>query len=771
MTAEAVCQLTGSTAAADLLSAFFRGRCFIERCNIGNDIVYWYHPLFRAFLRDTAAKRFDPPQLRRLRDKSVAVMLEALNFDKAMDLIMADGDYALAIDLIRAKASELLCRGRHELLSRWINCLPFHIFLRDPQLFYWRAWAKLPEDPAAAEALFRRALHFFEGKPHAATTIDFLCGIIEAILSDAAAIDRLDVYTAKLMNMLQVPTAPLCLETQARVCLCMTQALCLRQPHHRDMAMWMERATTWLTEAIPIDLKARLVQAVAGCFFWQGALTRADLFLDAHSHLFKDGEVSPAARVQCYLVAAMCAWAGGRQKQARDFAAEGLRFVPKSGVRPFFFELCGQKAAAALSAENDAAVRKSLAGMEKYLDQVGILSQSWYYLLSAWQALTKGRCRKAGALSRTGLAIAEKSGHVHLIATMHLCRALALYRASKHERAGIHLDRAIDFCRRAKSTWLLFSALLAKAEFALEKTQHPQARDALQEAMVLGRLRGYCNTWFWNSAGMFRLCQFAVGDGIQVPFVQRLVRRRSLYSEKIPLDMALWPWPIRIFTIGRFDIIVKDKRVTLSAKADQKPLVLLKAVIAAGGNDISKKTITSMLWPDSPAQDAGNKLSITLHRLRKLLCVKDAVRLSNGRLSLNRALCWVDADLLLKRLDHVSSLLQSCVGSSYKRFADQAEQMLASVRGPFLLDDEQPWAIHARRKMTDRLIKLADALVRQYETSEDMGLTIAEHLPPPLPSADRLYRAAMQLEGACRGVLFGAISSNVLDFDVLDSES
>lgn len=92
---------------------------------------------------------------------------------------------------------------------------------------------------------------------------------------------------------------------------------------------------------------------------------------------------------------------------------------------------------------------------------------------------------------------------------------------------------------------------------------------------------------FEDAVLMARLCAKALDAGIEVEYVQELIRRRCLVPDNQYIYSEKWPWPLKIYTLGRFGI-VKDGRHLLSnvqfqRKAKHRPVELLKAIIALGG--------------------------------------------------------------------------------------------------------------------------------------------------------------------------------------------
>jgi len=367
----------------------------------------------------------------------------------------------------------------------------------------------------------------------------------------------------------------------------------------------------------------------------------------------------------------------------------------------------------------------------------GMAKKAWYCLWSVHRSLSAGRVEAAERLVRRGLALAKQSGHAHLNAVLNLGRALV----SPCLQSGSYLRQALVFCRESRSCWLLFSYLCASAYDDLNRGRKAEASEALCEAMKLGKLYGFGNCWFWNHRVMLRLCIFCLQNGIESSFVKQLVKRRNLYSEDVPLVLEAWPWPIKIFTLGRFEAVTAGEPLNLSSRGVRKPLELLKAIIAKGGTNVSKHTVLRMLWPDMNQRASENSLSITLHRLRNLLGNKESVVLAKGRLSLNRSLCWVDLLLLEERLGHCEALVPALSDdSSAVHFEIEVDRLLESAARPFLPDEDQPWVLSERARVSGRLLKLTTVLGRRYES----GFRYAEAL--------RCYCRALPLDPFNKGL-------------------
>ncbi len=175
---------------------------------------------------------------------------------------------------------------------------------------------------------------------------------------------------------------------------------------------------------------------------------------------------------------------------------------------------------------------------------------------------------------------------------------------------------------------------------------------------------------------------------------------------------------IRIYSLGRFSIVKKDQPINLSLKGQSKPLLVLKALIAFGGRDIKKEKIADVIWPDADGDIANQSMATTLHRLRKVLKIDEAIMLSGGTLTLNSHICWVDIwdfERLCTRSDNMWALNQ------HEKTLETIQVTLEAVniyKGPFLPQErDQPWTVYLREKLKNRYLRSIGKLGNYYENS------------------------------------------------------
>jgi len=144
-------------------------------------------------------------------------------------------------------------------------------------------------------------------------------------------------------------------------------------------------------------------------------------------------------------------------------------------------------------------------------------------------------------------------------------------------------------------------------------------------------------------------------------------------------------------------------------------------VTAGGGQPVPSARMVDGLWADDEG-DAGRKaLDVCLVRLRKLLGHSDAVVVRDEQVSVNRALCWVDAWAFADMVEMVE------VGDEITRAqARIGTHALELYRGNFLPGDEEDRSIIvARLKLRDLFARLVSTLGRQMEASGSWGSALA----------------------------------------------
>jgi DNA-binding SARP family transcriptional activator len=349
----------------------------------------------------------------------------------------------------------------------------------------------------------------------------------------------------------------------------------------------------------------------------------------------------------------------------------------------------------------------------------------------------RGDAQAAAAHARRAIQLAHDTALKFSAAETYALLAHACCELNQPEAALEAAAQAIRTVAAPRGSRLAFDQTLTMAHAWLSSGESAQASTWLTQALELGRERGYVNALFWFQRSMSRLCAYALAHGIETSYVRDLIRRHRLTPEP---DVANehWPWALRIRALGGFEISADESAVTFSGKVPKKPLELLKLLVARGNGGLEGSAIAQQLWPDAQGDDAENVLRMTLHRLRKILGRDEFVLLQDGKVRLNRALCWVDAWHFERECD----ALRSHDASAHAN----VEEALRLYHGP-AFDGEEPqaWMLASRDRWRGKfvaLIKTCGQRLRQSGDARGAAAALQRGIDAE-PLSEELYQELM----------------------------
>ena len=164
--------------------------------------------------------------------------------------------------------------------------------------------------------------------------------------------------------------------------------------------------------------------------------------------------------------------------------------------------------------------------------------------------------------------------------------------------------------------------------------------------------------------------------------------------------------------------MINGNPIQLNLKAQSKPLLVLKALIATGGRDVNKDKISDAIWPETDGDLANQSLATTLYRLRKILEIDKAITLTGGTMALNSDICWVDV-WEFERLCTLSDNMWT--GSTNENIAENINitlQAISLYKGPFLAGElDQTWTFSLRERLRSRYLRTIGKIGHYYERS------------------------------------------------------
>ena len=226
-----------------------------------------------------------------------------------------------------------------------------------------------------------------------------------------------------------------------------------------------------------------------------------------------------------------------------------------------------------------------------------------------------------------------------------------------------------------------------------------------------------------------QLAADALRFGVSEELVRRAIALRRLPPPADADDQ--WPWPLRVFTLGRFIVLIGDEPLVFSGKAQRKPLELLKCAIALGGR-VEASDVIERLWPELEGDASRNAFDIALHRLRKLLRSEDALSMRDGKLVIDASQAWIDArafELTCSSVDDTNSVIAAQTPPKVL-----VARLLRYYTGHFLPGEDARWLLSARERLRSKLLRALSSVGERLERQADWD------------DAMLLYRRAIEVD-------------------------
>jgi ATP/maltotriose-dependent transcriptional regulator MalT/DNA-binding SARP family transcriptional activator len=701
MTVPVVQELTGNEASHTILAELSRNHFFTDR-RLSADAVYQYHPLFREFLLFRADRVLSVEMRIELRKKAALLLEKNSQAEQAADLLSAAGAWDELARLINTWAQALISQGRTQTLEGWLSGFPESYRENNPWLKYWIGACRLPFNPAESQRYFEHAFELFNSTIDPAGLFLSWSGVMEAIFLGWGEFTQADRWISLLDDLMQRHPLFPSPEIDARVTTSMLFALTLRQPHHRHIRTWADRARAIAQKSTNIRLKSFISVYLELYYLWIGDHAGAEFVIKGVRESAATPDASPLAQILGRIIEAVYQVRMGSHDLCRKAVVEGLDIASKTGVVIWNSQLYSQGAINALSEGKPSEAAEYLKKMEPAFVESRRIDACMYRYNTAWEALVRRDLSRARHQVEEALRLALEAGTPFHEGITRIALAQVLHEQGEDEAAMPQLSQALRIAGRMKSRILEFMYFLSQAQIALDRGEDSKVLAPLAQAMTLGRKEGYTNFYWWRSDVMSRLCSRALDAGLETGYVHDLIRKRSLMPPGSASDS--WPWPLKIFTLGRFELVSNGKPLTFSGKVQQKPLALLKSLIALGGRDVAEEQFADILWPDADGDLAHKSFEMTVQRLRKLIKSDDIIQLQERRLSLDLSRCWVDVWELESLIETVDRAWKNRGPGQALRLSDKA---LGLYRGHFLPNDSShPWALSCRERLRSKFIRL-----------------------------------------------------------------
>lgn len=709
--------VTASPETGDLIARLARKGLFVTEHQ--QDVPHFsYHPLFHRVLQTLAQHFLSKNDVAAARYRAAQALEDSGDIESAIESWLSLQEFERAAKLIGAQAPKILGQARFATLGRWLKVLSQEVRRKSPWILYWEGMCFGSIKPDVALESFDAAFHLFKNENNLTGMALACCGAMEAIYLDWKDFKRLDPWIEAFEPIYEPWAKAVPPDLALRGAADMLGSLMWRTPDHPRIGQWRE-----LTKSLLHKTEDPTAQGLAMthllCFHtWKGELDEAEQLANETIGTSGEATLSPV-----WIIGRMCfktivCWNKGSYDIGENYVTQTLAYACETGVHVADHHILAQGLYNSLLSGDRTRADHYQKQFAAILNPAHPFIEAHFHHLVSWAAWLQGNTDDAWRHSRIALRGAQQAGTPFPIALNHYAQAILAYHRGLPKQASAEIKRALRIGQSMDSALLMYMSLLAKAYFVLDRTEHAgpspspgssttkrlreQALIDLRHGLTIGREHNLGAHSWWTPHMMSRLCAIALEASIEVPYVRQLIRHTRLAAPDDAIHLTEWPWPVRIFTLGRFGIQCDGKPLQFAGKAQKKPFELLKVLIALGGRKVSDTLVADALWPDAEGDAAYRALITTVQRLRRMLNEPEAVHHTEGTLTLNPHLCWVDAWAFERTLNQT------------KNDPASFEPALRLYQGTFLGNEaDAPWADRMRQRLRDKFLRAATGLCQQ----------------------------------------------------------
>lgn len=714
-------ELSAVPNATSILEQLHQAHYFVER---REDRIGWYrfHPLFQEFLLRRVERTWHPTALEKLRRNAAALLVENHQEEQAIALLQqahAWNDYRA---LIRGQAPILVRQGRMQTLQTWIQYLPNIEREADPWMAFWVADCRLLVAPQEATPLFELVMPRFQQQGDQTGMLLSWAGAAQSILVAATGMKRIHNLMRLFEEIHPEGTAYPSLEVEAVVAQAMAGCYVFMYPDQPQTRMWLDRAVEFF-RILPSSLRGHEIVMLTFYYILQGEGDKVQA-LFSHQQRVWANDASVTTRVMLLIAESMSLWYSGQAEDFRSTVRESLDIAEREGLLVWNGILYAQVAHLELMVGNTKVARDHLELMLPFA-RFGA-NKKIYLGLSGWADLAEGNIDRVWQKCQQAWDIIEAEGSpMFLIGGHYLLESQALRMEGRQTEAEELLAK-VEVIAQVLPWYFRFSVLFLRAQWAFQDGDEERGTTWLRRLVKEGKKSPLIGIG-WSPQEAAQLLAKALELNLEVSYVREVIQKWQL---KPPADVPVpenWPWRVKIHTFGKLVVEVDGKPLEKNRKAPHRLLELLVAVIAFGGDDVSVSRLIDALWPEVEGDTAHENFKKTLSRLRKLLAVDDAILWQDGKLSLNRDLCWVDV-------------------LAFEKHAKQEDARAVGLyKGPLLGLEEIPiWAESQREQARSTFIRLMNRHCDQVQT-EEKAIHSLEQAIAVDPLVEPLYQRLIPL--------------------------
>lgn len=715
MTGTMAAHISGNPDAPEILSNLNSKNFFVEKRS-GIQTNFQYHPLFKDFLVARAKAYFSASDVIGMQNQAAEILQKAGRIEDSAALYIESKNWKGLAGLIIGNAPAVIGHGRYNTLQAWLEAMPAEVLNGDAWLKYYQGVCRLPFNPASARLALESAFKLFKGMDDPAGAFLSWAGVVDGYIYEMNDFHPLDFWIAEFERLVKKHKTFPSTAIEERAVSCMFNALMFRNPQHPDILKWKDRAEHIMHTTQNRPLKMTIGYNLTLFYLRTCQVPKAGVLVDSMSADYKAPDAPPLERLTLLRARALYHYYVSRHAESHRCVEEALKTAEDTGIHIFNSVLWGTDIYNAHTTGDVARAEKLIGKMATLTKSPRLFDRIYYHHMASMVSVLKEDLPLAVEHGHTCVELSEKLGapflhYIHLYGYVYV-----LVEADPKNSISPFTGEMREFGKKVNSAIYYYSSLLTEAMQAMRLGNDPVFFDRIVKFVSVGKTTGIRVVPFIKPTSCIPICAKAIEAGCETEYMRELIRL-NYYVPPGPLPQCeAWPWQLKIYTLGRFELHGADKRIELPQRAQQKPLALLKAIVALGGKDVPMERLSDALWPDADGDNATTSLHTTIHRLKKLVQSEEIIIVGDERVSLDGRLCWTDVSAL-------EYFLAAAEEKRKKQDNDGAvamiEKAVALYKGAFLSTDKNGLYAQLRERLRAKFSQSLDIAGKCCEESGD----------------------------------------------------
>jgi LuxR family maltose regulon positive regulatory protein len=707
--------------------------------------LFRYHHMFRNFLKarylaDTTAEKRDA-----LNSRLGILYQEKGESENAITYFLEAKAYPQAISIIEPLGMDLLRKGRKSDLASWIYALPEDLVEKNPWLLLYLTMTRQLMAGEENIISFERAYQLFKQNGERKGELISLAQLISTIIQTGIHLFPIQSLIQTAESLLESSEGNAYKLERATLWNFIGQAYLLVEGDIRKGIQICENVylVSKQIHDIPLQVRALLYSALG--FFCVGEFPRAEEACKKIEALAEKFDYQKELRTITAMVNCLLANVQGDFEKAHRFNKELQMGIEKYGFisfAPWVYEI----AVYLKLTQGDLIDAKEIAN--RYLNVTRSLKNSFFKGLAFRSLgliyLRHRDFRKAKeAMDHSIETLSNEAPSRYVFHRNKIILGLICHEIREVEKGEKELSETLQYFSSISSYHSLVETHLCLAFLKWDQNKRKEASLHLQAGFKMMAEKRYRHLYSLGSIYLIKAFLLSLELKMDGPtdyiinllgtrfpsateeelkklsnhpdaWVREKVRevRRTIHRLSIP--------PLRIETLGQFQIFRGDTLIREEEWDRSQPKKMLKAILSYGGNRIPKEILIDELWPEESPKAAEKNFKTTLQRLRKSLepsihqdFSSSYIHLHDNVVSLDPELCQEDSHLFLSLLKRAEEKEKR--GDTKSALPLYTEAM-ESYKGDFLPDEVYaPWADKRREELRGKYIELLNKVAGLHE--------------------------------------------------------